>query len=395
MYKVLIASLDNWNTLSEIPYVLKKGGCTVDLLCEKNAWLKANCYYDNWIESKESNDEYRQHLIEIVNNGSYNWVLLGEEPLIKMMNESITDEELFKKILPIVKPENRNILSSKSGLGEVCEKYSILSPGYLSVQGNSLPDVEFICKKINLPIIIKTDFSWGGLGIKVCNNKNELKNILVNIQPNEKVIMQEYIIGKEIPVEALFSNGELITYNVSEILTYDKDEFSYSTRRKYFTNTEIEIQLKILGESIGINGFANLAYIYSKEKNLYYLIEVDIRPNSWIAYGRFTGNDFSIGIKKMIKLDGHENETIFASGKINENKVFEVALFHKDLRRCLYKKDFKGLFKWVFNYHYWKFIPLHDRRLMGRIMYELWDEFFIEKMKRIFKLENNLLARKQ
>lgn len=265
MYSVLVASLDDWNTLAEIPFILKKGGCTVDILCSKNAWLKSNSYYNNWIESKEGADEYTSHLIDLVKNNSYNWVILGDDPLIKLMNESIHDEELFTKILPIKKIENRNILSSKFGLNEVCEKYDILSPKSIICDGNSI-DMDIIHNKIAFPVIIKKDFSWGGLGIMVCQDLDALKKQLQNVSTNENLIIQEYIEGEEVPVEALFSEGKLITYNVSKILSYDKDEFSYSTRRIYYENTMVESELTKLGMAVGINGFVNLAYILCRKK---------------------------------------------------------------------------------------------------------------------------------
>lgn len=47
------------------------------------------------------------------------------------MYEYIQTEELFKVILPISKIENREMLSSKAGFSNVCERNNILSPKFL------------------------------------------------------------------------------------------------------------------------------------------------------------------------------------------------------------------------------------------------------------------------
>ncbi|HEV7621840.1 MAG TPA: ATP-grasp domain-containing protein [Flavisolibacter sp.] len=378
MYNVLIASLENWDTLAEMPSILKKGGCTVDILCSNNEWLKANSYHRHWIESEKEPDGYASQLISLVQQNSYDWVILGDEPLIKLMNDKIEDEELFKKILPLTKIENRQILSSKAGLSEFCEKHQIISPKFIVHKGSS--NINELGTDLNFPVIIKKDLSWGGSGVMVCDNFDQLFQQVRNISNDETVIIQEYIKGREIPVEALFSKGELVSFTVSEILSHDKDQFSYSTRRNYFGNKGLEKMLTILGEKMGINGFANLAYIYSSENNNYYLIEADLRPNSWMT-GKHVRNVFINGIKRIAALISAKHRPIFT---LSKNKI-EVALFYKDIRRCLYSRDRKGLMRWIANYRYWQFIPLYDRQLLVKITNELSKEFFNNKISKLSK----------
>ena len=39
MKKALVACIENWDTLQEVPFVLHEGGCTVDVFCSKRSWL--------------------------------------------------------------------------------------------------------------------------------------------------------------------------------------------------------------------------------------------------------------------------------------------------------------------------------------------------------------------
>jgi predicted ATP-grasp superfamily ATP-dependent carboligase len=300
MFNVLIACLENWDTLQEIPFVLKKADCTVTVFCSKNSWLITNSYYDNWIESKSDINDYAEQLINLVEKDGqkYDWVILGDEKLLKLMNEKVESEELFKKILPLTKIENREILASKVGLSNICKKYSIVSPKFIVCTDDI--DIEATSKELKYPVLLKLDFSWGGGGIIFCEDCHTFKSNLSKIDRKSNVIIQEFINGIDIGVEALFNKGELITYNASEVLQYFENQFSFTTKRNYFKSSEIESELIKIGRHIGINGFASIQCIYKPEEQLYYLIEVDIRPNFWIPYGRFTGSDFSEGVKKII-----------------------------------------------------------------------------------------------
>jgi hypothetical protein len=84
--------------------------------------------------------------------------------------------------------------------------------------------------------------------------------------------------------------------------------------------------------------------------------------------------DFTDGVKKIISGDyarGYEKMNLI------KDKI-ELALFYKDIRRVLWKKDIRGLLRWIFNSNnYWKFIPLYDRKLMKRILKEVWNEVFM------------------
>lgn len=374
MLKALIACFDNWNTLSEVPYIVKKGGFGVDVFCGDKSWLLKNRFYDNWIPAKGNAEDYGRQLIELVKSSNYDWIILGDEKIIKLLNDTVTDEKLFYKILPLTKIENREMLSSKGGLSNVCIKYNVRTPGYLvhTASKANVPNIS----SMQFPLIIKFDFSWGGVGIKVLNNIQEFETALSDVPDGETLIIQEYIIGKEVPVEALFWKGRLLTLASSEILKYDKDEFTYSTRRRYFPVDEsLKDEIAYFGKSAGIHGFVNMAYMRSAAGGLHYLIEADIRPSSWSAYTKYAGNAFTQALHSIVDPD--------FKPKFSQ-KTVEIALFHKDIRRALYSHDIKGLLQWLYKPSYWKYIPFYDHKLLASTISEIWKEFVVEKANRAF-----------
>jgi predicted ATP-grasp superfamily ATP-dependent carboligase len=371
----LIVCFDNWNTLSEVPYILNKGGFEVHVLCGEKSWLLNNKFYHKWIVAEGKTSAFVEQLTGLAKTGDYDWIIPGDEKIIKLLNETIEDEALFYKLLPLTKIENRELLSSKTGLSNVCNKYNVRTPGYINyhVQKNIKPSLQ----PLKFPLILKVDFSWGGVGLKVFNSFDEVQTTLTKIPEGETMIIQEYIKGHEVPIEALFWKGKLIAISCSEILEYDKDEFSYSTRRRYFpVDSTLREEVAFFGESVGIHGFVNMAYIKSAANGLHYLIEADTRPSSWSAYAEYSGNSFSKALKSIT------TATEVATPTNCQN--VEIALFHKDIRRGLYKHDVKGLLRWVFKPGYWKYIPFYDHKLFWHTFKEIWSEFVIDKMHRTF-----------
>jgi predicted ATP-grasp superfamily ATP-dependent carboligase len=371
MYNILLATLTGFDSTAEIPFIFKSAGCkTVDVFCNSSSWLLSNKYYDNWIESATGHEAFKDQLISLVEErfDHYDWVVVLDDASVKLMNESITDERIFKKILPVTKIENREILSSKLGLSHICQKYDILSPAYINY--SDVEDITTAVKKMQFPILLKEDYSFSGIGIQYCESLDNLPACLDKVRVKTNLVLQEFIGGEDIGVEALFRNGELITYNCAEVLTYMYNKFSFTTRRLYYQNEEIAALLKKLGKSVGLNGFASIQYIYQPERERYYLIEVDARANSWMPYSRFTGHSFADGIKRIMQGD----LSYIAN---NNGEKIEIAIFDRDIRRCVKNKDFKGLFAWVFNYRgYWRFIPFYDLKFFKRIVAKLFKDFF-------------------
>lgn len=381
MSKVLLVSCENWDSMAEMPAMFKRGGYkTVDVLCPKDNWLTSNSFYDKHIELNKDYESFKKQLIELANDQSYDKVILVDDMVISLMNHHITSEEQFKRILPLTKIENREMLSSKAGFSRVCERNNILSPQFLVyADGYTVDEID---EKMTYPILLKLDLSWSGAGIQFCKNKEELNIALEKVNPEHRtsLVIQEYISGHEIGVEALFHQGQLVTYNSSKILEYFESQFTFTTRRVYARNKEIEALLITLGESVGLNGFASISYIYDIGKKAYYLIEVDPRLNNWMPYSKFTGHDFAEGIAKILKAkDGFVEADVDKEEELNQ--VTEIALFYRDLRRCWKKKDFSGLLRWLLNRNgYWKFIPFYDFKLLFKMFQAILNDLTKKKV---------------
>ena len=358
--KVLIAESTNWVTGAELPFLFKTAGCAVDIFCKERSWLETNSFYNKRISFNSQIECFELKLLELIKEADYDWIILADDPLLHRMNNHVMDdEELSKKILPLSNLQHRHMLGSKAGFAAFCKEYDILSP--LTYVLKKDDDIENVVNAVDYPVIVKEDVSHAGLHTYVCNNKTELVDGLSRGRNNDNLIIQKYIKGKLIFAEALYSNGQLLSYTYSEKLKNIRHEFSGSTERLYYTNRSIEPMLIQLGKCAGLNGFASISCIYDPQKQLHYLFEADLRPNAWFAYGRFAGTDFSSAIKKIIdpeiKLPGHPI--------LSNKKPIKIQVFYNDMRRCIYNKDAAGLLKWLINYEgRWAYIPFYDKHLL-------------------------------
>jgi hypothetical protein len=377
-FKVLIACLENWDACAETPFLLNKAGCTVDVFCSSRSWLISNNYYNHWHESPEDLNAFRNALIDLVKKNHFDWVILADDALIGYMNE-VVEPDMFAKIMPIQDIGQRNMLSSKKGFSEFCKNNGIDSPGYVVYNGTE--DLLAIKETLKFPVINKLNFSWGGTGMFISQTFDDFVANLHKIPVNENVLIQEYIDGEEIRTDSLFFKGVLVNYFRGRILSNSQNSFSYSTRRVYENDTEFKDNLIEVGAKLGLHGFTNITYIFDRTRNIKYLIEVDPRPNSWMVLSRFLStNDFIAGTKRIVS---GEYVSGYQGGNLNKDNI-ELALFYKDIRRVLWKKDFKGLMRWTLNLKsYWKFIPFYDSILLKRILKAVWDEVFMFYIRRI------------
>lgn len=379
MNKVLIASLDNWDSCAEVPYIFKKAGCIVDIYCQKENWLKTNRFHDAWIEAPENSELFLKQFLALANADIYTLILLTDEPLLKGLSEIIEDENIFKKVMPLMKIENKKMLSSKFGFSDFCIDNFIQTPNYSFY--TSEKDYDKIISKLRFPLLNKNEFSWGGTDMSIINNKQELNDILKHAKPNHSILFQEFIEGEEIRIDAFYHKGELLIYFCAKVLNYATNRFSYNTRREYYNNSDLKPLLIELGKKSGANGFANINYIYERKSNTYYLIEMDLRTNSWLAYSQYLSDtNFITAIHNLI----FKKPLADPDAKLFKEKI-EIGLFYKDLKRVYWQKDIKGLLRWVLNIKgYWKFLPFYDFRLSALILKNLMNEFLFNRIKVLF-----------
>ena len=382
MYRVLLVSFVNWDSLIEIPALLANGGCTVDVFSTPDSWPLKNRFFSNWIPGSSNENEFVAELLKYVNesSGKYRWIVPGDDVVLRLLNECITSEAAFYKLMPLSKIENRQLLGSKAGFSNLCAKYGIRTPKYL-IYRDGMSGTE-ICRQMPFPLMMKVDKSEGGYGVFLCEHEGDVDAHLLAIANKDNLVFQQFIKGYDVNVEVLFRDGLLLEYNYSQTLKI-MGKFGVSTKRMFYENPEIVPDLVKMGQDLGLNGFGNVVFMFDTASNTHYLIEIDLRPNAWMYYGRFTGHDFSKAIHKLIS----PNLLTGAVPSPAPSQKTIISLYKKDLHRCIQEKDYKGLWEWVTNKDgRWKYIPFYDRKLFfacSVFLYKVFAELLKLKLKKM------------
>jgi hypothetical protein len=379
MKTVLLVSKYNWDAPAEIPYVFAKAGYAVDVFSPPETWLSSNSFVKNHLIASSDDLEFLNALAVLIKQVKYDWILLTEDPLIELVKREIKDEDLLEQLLPVKNKDARDILSSKIGFSSYFQSIGIATPEYVGFQMgvNELSDL----KTLPFPVLNKYDLSWGGSGMAISNDLEELQKMLQELPQNARLLIQEFIEGEEIRVDALFYNGRLLNYFCAEVLSHTKNQFSYTTRRSYYAYPELTQLLTLIGEKIIAHGFANISIIRDKKTSIHYLIEIDVRPNSWMAYSNILSTyNFIYCIQNVHDLASFD----FAKSSLKSKRAIEIALFYKDIRRAIWAKDLKGIARWIFGWKgYWRYLPFYDFILTKKVFQEIWLEVCVFKLRRM------------
>ena len=146
--------------------------------------------------------------------------------------------------------------------------------------------------KIGYPVLVRPSFVLGGRAMQIVGNEAQLRHYLktaVEIDEDKPVLVDKYIIGKEVEVDAICDGHDVFVPGIMELVErtgiHSGDSisvyptFSISDRVKGI----ILQYAKKLGLGIGIVGLFNIQFIVDREDNVY-IIEVNPRSSRTVPF---------------------------------------------------------------------------------------------------------------
>ena len=147
-------------------------------------------------------------------------------------------------------------------------------------------------KEIGYPVLVRPSFVLGGRAMQIVANENQLRHYLktaVEIDEDKPVLVDKYIVGKEVEVDAICDGRNVFVPGVMELVErtgiHSGDSisvyptFSVSPKVK---GTILEYAKK-LGLGIGIVGLYNIQFIVDKDEKVY-IIEVNPRSSRTVPF---------------------------------------------------------------------------------------------------------------
>ncbi len=202
----------------------------------------------------------------------------------------------------IERAENRDAFE------KIMKKLNLLQP-----RGEAVTNIEDgikVAKEIGYPVLVRPSYVLGGRAMQIVSNQRALEKYLktaVEINTEQPVLVDKYITGKELEVDAVCDGKDVfipgIMEHVEKTGIHSGDSisvyptFSVSQKAK---DTILDYTVK-LGLGIGIIGLYNIQFIVDKNEDVY-VIEVNPRSSRTVPFiSKATGYSLAdIGTLVMI-----------------------------------------------------------------------------------------------
>lgn len=147
-------------------------------------------------------------------------------------------------------------------------------------------------KEIGYPVLVRPSFVLGGRAMQIVADEEQLRRYLrtaVEIDEDKPVLVDKYISGKELEVDAICDGTDVFVPGIMELVErtgiHSGDSISvyptFSISEK--TKETILDYTKRLGLGIGIVGLYNIQFIVDKDENVY-IIEVNPRSSRTVPF---------------------------------------------------------------------------------------------------------------
>lgn len=275
-------------TLAPIP-LLQRAGFEVDLVCDFAPIKRSTSCREVY---RFLSTEHMEILLgQLLAQSRYDLIVVGDDDILIDILQSQMPSPLKERLLPIISLDYADHLYSKIGLSVLLDRHRILTPRY--AVAHDVYELNVSAAKIGFPLIIKVDRSGGGSGVFRCDDADQLQADLSKYQ--YPILVQEFIEGDIIDLSGFFQDGHLVHFMYSSFEDTIGGEFGPSSVRKYLqlgtVDQEVFDELERLGRVLGADGFVSITAMKAVKDRRRYYIEADMRPNVWVDYGRYIGND--------------------------------------------------------------------------------------------------------
>jgi len=356
-YRILLVGYKDGDTSGEIPGLFARSGvCSVESYCSSGSWLRKSRYSRVWHPANTEDPAlFIYELVVLSRAVSYDWIVFTDDDALRAAYDHLEEDDRW--MLPVNDAAYRPLAGSKVALSRLSAANGLRTPLFAVHDGKS--DIRTTAKAVPFPLLLKVDRSGGGKGIFYCSDEPSLRKAFssLSLRRRKDLLLQSYVAGENISVEALYRNGMLIASAPAKVIRNMDSEFGVSAVREYKPDAALEKELENIGKALCFNGFCSFTFMHTPETGAYYLVEADLRTHAWFSLARFAGVDFSEAIRWY--LEGVPGRMQQPEGTVH------LRHFSRDIIWSVRNGDVKNLFAWAINYQRrWQLVPSHDLHLL-------------------------------
>ena len=269
------------------------------------------------------------HAVKAIQDAGYEAIVINNNPETVSTDYTTSDKLYFEplcvedvmNILELEKPEG--VIATLGGqtavnlaaplkergvtiIGTDCEAIEraenrdafeklLLAIGIPQPKGQAVTQIEEgirVAGKIGYPVLVRPSFVLGGRAMQIVAKEEQLRHYLktaVEIDEDKPVLVDHYIRGKEVEVDAICDGHEVFVPGIMELVertgVHSGDSISvyppFSLSQKV-KDTVLEYTQK-LGLGIGIIGLFNVQFIVDQQEQVY-IIEVNPRSSRTVPF---------------------------------------------------------------------------------------------------------------
>ncbi len=269
------------------------------------------------------------HAVETIKNSGYEAIIINNNPETVSTDYTTSDKLYFE---PLTTEDVMNIIDFEKPIGVIaslggqtainladplmrrgvkivgtdCQAIEraenrdsfekiLLELGIPQPEGCAVTNIEDgvkAAKKIGYPVLVRPSFVLGGRAMQIVAGEKQLRHYLKNaveIDEDKPVLVDKYIIGKEVEVDAICDGTDVFVPGIMELVerTGIHSGDSISVYPPFSISDKVKgiiLQYaKKLGLGIGIVGLYNIQFIVDRDENVY-IIEVNPRSSRTVPF---------------------------------------------------------------------------------------------------------------
>ena len=173
---------------------------------------------------------------------------------------------------------------------KILEQLNIPQPKGQAV--TKIEDGVRVAKEVGYPVLVRPSFVLGGRAMQLVGNEEQLRSYLktaVDIDEDKPVLVDHYIQGKEVEVDAICDGRDVFVAGIMELVerTGVHSGDSISVYPSFSISDKVKGKIlsysKALGLGIGIIGLFNIQFIVDDKEDVY-IIEVNPRSSRTVPF---------------------------------------------------------------------------------------------------------------
>jgi 1-acyl-sn-glycerol-3-phosphate acyltransferase len=275
-----------WN----LPRLLSRCGFDVDVISTPTPLFRTRRHIRT-LTTRATPDSVLRTALEHTAVTDYDWVVPVNDDFLALLRTRTDIPEADRlRLAPVQSADSLRILSSKIGVCLALEQAGLPTPDFAVV--HNVHEAESAAQRIGYPAMLKQDTGHSGVGVTEVHTHEALRKAMTETAASP-MLLQAKVPGDVIDLSGVFREGVLVhaTYSVE---TQRLGDFGPSSLREYRSLSTLSAvarrDLVRLGSALHLNGFTSITAIDTPAAGLTF-IEVDVRPNAWVAHGRSVGDD--------------------------------------------------------------------------------------------------------